>query len=118
MKAFELQVPIVVQAALARAVEAAGERAVTVVGADLNRQLLAAGLGRRVARRRHARPARRWPAAVRGNGPLALEKLGVDEVGARTSLRFRVASAAVTSLVFDAAEGRAEARRVLAACSS
>lgn len=28
-----------------------------------------------------------------GTGPLALEKLGVDEVGARTSLRFRVATA-------------------------
>jgi len=29
-----------------------------------------------------------------GTGPLALEKLGVDEVGVRTSLRFRVTSSA------------------------
>jgi hypothetical protein len=31
---------------------------------------------------------------LEGTGPLALEKLGVDEVGARTTLRFRVTSAA------------------------
>jgi dihydrofolate reductase len=113
---YELQVPIVVvthapppvapkrnerlfftfvpdlRAAVDRAVEAAGERAVMVVGgADLNRQLLGAGLVDEL-----------WVDVMpvllggglrlfEGTGPHALEKLGVDEVGARTSLRFRVA---------------------------
>ncbi|MCW2529937.1 MAG: bifunctional deaminase-reductase domain protein [Pseudonocardiales bacterium] len=82
-----------VAAAVARAAQAAGERAVTVVGGiDLNRQLLEAGLidelrvdvmpvllagGRRL---------------FEGTPALELEKLGVDEVGARTTLRFRVKS--------------------------
>lgn len=115
---YELQVPIVVvthvpppvaprrnerlfftfvpdlRAAVDLAVQAAGGRAVMVVGgADLNRQLLAAGLVDEL-----------WVdvmpvllgAGLRlfdGTGPLALEKLGVDEVGVRTSLRFRVARA-------------------------
>jgi dihydrofolate reductase len=83
-----------VQSAVTQAIAAAGERAVTVIGrADLTRQLLAADLvdelrvdvmpillaaGRRL---------------FEGTGPLALEKLDVDEVGARTSLRVRVATA-------------------------
>ena len=63
-----------VEAAVAEAAEAAGDRAVTVVGGvDLNRQLLAAGLR-----------------LFDGTPPLVLEKLGVEEAGARTSLRFRV----------------------------
>ena len=82
-----------VEAAVARATAAAGDKAVMVVGgADLNRQLLAAGLadelcidvmpvllgsGRRLF---DGLP----PGAVR------LEKLGVEEAGARTSLSFRV----------------------------
>ena len=80
-----------VRAAVARATAAAGDRDVTVIGGvDLNRQLLAAGLvdelrmdvvpvllgaGRRL---------------FEGTGGHALEKTGVTECGARTSLRFRV----------------------------
>ncbi|MGZ8752858.1 MAG: dihydrofolate reductase family protein [Acidimicrobiia bacterium] len=82
-----------VEAAVAQAVAAAGERAVTVVGgADLTRQLLAADLVDEL----HVDVMRILLGAGRrlfeGTGPLALEKLGVDEVGARTSLRFRVAT--------------------------
>jgi dihydrofolate reductase len=88
-----------IQAAVARAVEAAGDRAVTVVGgADLNRQLLAAGLVDEL--RVDVMPVL-LGAGLRlfeGTGPLALEKLGVDEVGARTSLRFRVASIRGTAM--------------------
>jgi dihydrofolate reductase len=81
------------ESAVAQATAAAGDRAVTVIGgADLNRQLLAAGLvdelridvmpvllgsGRRLF---DGRPTD----AVR------LEKIGVEEVGARTSLKFRI----------------------------
>jgi dihydrofolate reductase len=82
-----------VEAAVTQATAAAGDKAVQVVGgADLNRQLLAAGLvdelridvmpvllggGRRLF---DGLP----PDAVR------LEKIGVEEAGARTSLNFRV----------------------------
>jgi dihydrofolate reductase len=113
---YELQVPIVVlthtpppvapksnerlyvvfvteglEAAVARAVGLAGERAVSVVGgADLNQQLLRAGLVDEL----HVDVV----PVLLGTGlrlfedapPLALEKLGVVEAGARTSLRFRV----------------------------
>jgi dihydrofolate reductase len=72
-------------------VEAAGERAVSVVGGvDLNRQLLAAGLVDEV--RIDVMPVL-LGSGLRlfdGTAPMALEKLGVDDVGARTSLRFRV----------------------------
>ena len=79
--------------AVAQATAAAGERAVTVVGgADLNRQLLAAGLADEL--RIDVMPillggGRRLfdglpPDTVR------LEKIGVEDVGARTSLSFRV----------------------------
>jgi len=81
-----------VRSLVAQAAEAAGERAVLVIGgADLNRQLLAAGLvdelwvdvmplllgsGRRL---------------FEDASPTALEKIGVEEIGAaRTSLRFQV----------------------------
>jgi dihydrofolate reductase len=80
-----------VQAAVAQAAEAAGERAVTVVGGvDLIRQLLAAGL---VDELRVDFMPILLGAGVRlfeGTGALALEKLVVDEAGQRTSLRFRV----------------------------
>ncbi len=80
-----------VEAAVASAVEAAGDRAVTVVGgADLNRQLLAAGLVDEL--RVDVMPVL-LGGGLRlfdGVGPHALDKLGVDDVGARTSLRFRV----------------------------
>jgi dihydrofolate reductase len=82
-----------IEAAAAQATAAAGDGVVQVVGgADVNRQLLAAGLvdelridvmpvvlgsGRRLF---DGLP----PGAVR------LEKLGVEEAGARTSLHFRV----------------------------
>jgi dihydrofolate reductase len=84
-----------VQAAVARAGAAAGGRAVTVIGGpDLTRQLLAAGLVNEL--RVDVMPVL-LGAGLRlfeGTGPLALEKLGVDEVGQRTSLRFRVLSTA------------------------
>jgi riboflavin biosynthesis pyrimidine reductase len=83
-----------VQAAVAQAMAAAGERAVTVIGgADLTRQLLAADLVDEL--RVDVMPVL-LGAGLRlfeRTGPLVLEKLGVDEVGARTSLRFRVATA-------------------------
>ncbi|WP_029430895.1 dihydrofolate reductase family protein [Blastococcus sp. URHD0036] len=80
-----------VASAVTRAREAAGDRAVTVVGgADLNRQLLAAGLADEL----HVDV---MPVLLGAGLPLfagighhRLEKLGVDEVGVRTSLRFRV----------------------------
>ncbi len=80
-----------VREAVARAIQAAGERAVTVVGgADLTGQLLTAGLVDEL--RVDVMPV------ILGSGlrlfgdkgPIALEKLGVDEVGPRTTLRFRV----------------------------
>lgn len=81
-----------VKSLVLQAAEAAGDRAVLVIGgADLNRQLLAAGLvdelwvdvmpvllgsGRRL---------------FEDTGRIDLERIGVDEIGAaRTSLRFRV----------------------------
>jgi dihydrofolate reductase len=80
-----------VESAVARAAEAAGERAVSVVGGvDLNRQLLAAGLVDEL--HVDVMPVL-LGAGLRlfdGTPPLVLEKLGVEEVGARTSLRFRV----------------------------
>ncbi|MGY1680046.1 dihydrofolate reductase family protein [Geodermatophilus sp. SYSU D01176] len=80
-----------VESAVARAAEAAGERAVTVVGGvDLNRQLLAAGLVDEL--RVDVMPVL-LGAGLRlfdGTPPMALEKLGIDDVGARTSLRFGV----------------------------
>jgi dihydrofolate reductase len=84
-----------VAAAVARAAEAAGERAVSVVGGvDLNRQLLAAGLVDEL--RIDVMPVLLGAGRQlsEGTGPLALEKLSVDGAGARISLRFRVTSAA------------------------
>jgi dihydrofolate reductase len=81
-----------VKSLVAQAVQVAGERAVTVVGgADLNRQLLAAGLVDEL--RVDVIPVL-LGGGVRlfdGTGRIELEKIGVDEIGAnRTSLRFRV----------------------------
>jgi dihydrofolate reductase len=80
-----------VEAAVALAREAAGERDVTVVGGvDLNRQLLAAGLVDEL--HVDVMPVL-LGAGLRlfdGAGPRDLEKLGVEEVGVRTCLRFRV----------------------------
>ena len=84
-------VPEGVEAAVAQAVAAAGERAVSVIGgADLNRQLLAAGLVDEL--RVDVVPVLLGDGLrlFEGTGRVALEKLGVDEVGVRTSLRFRV----------------------------
>jgi dihydrofolate reductase len=82
-----------VEAAVARAADLAGDKAVTVVGgADLNRQLLAAGLVDEL--RIDVMPVllgdgrRLFDGAPPGSA--RLEKLGVDEEGARTTLRFRV----------------------------
>ena len=79
------------EAALARAVGLAGERAVTVVGGpDLTGQLLAAGLVDEL--RVDVMPVLlgRGTRLFDGVGPVELEKLGVDDVGVRTGLRFRV----------------------------
>ena len=80
-----------IEAAVAQASEAAGDRAVTVVGgADVNRQLLAAGLADEL--RVDVMPVL-LGSGLRlfdGTGALTLEKLGVDDVGARTSLHYRV----------------------------
>jgi dihydrofolate reductase len=79
------------ESAVAQATAAAGDRAVTVVGgAELNRQLLAAGLVDEL--RVDVMPVllgsgRRLFDDVAGT---RLEKLGVEEAGGRTSLSFRV----------------------------
>src|SRR5687767_4293190 len=80
------------ESAVVQATAAAGDRAVTVVGgADLNRQLLAAGLADEL--RIDIMPL------LRGGGRrlfdglppgVRLEKIGVEDVGARTTLSFRV----------------------------
>jgi len=79
------------ESAVAQAAEAAGERAVTVVGGvDVHRQLLAAG---RVDELRVDVMPVLLGAGLRlfdCMPSVALEKLGVDDVGARTGLRFRV----------------------------
>lgn len=80
------------ESAVAQATAAAGDRAVTVVGgADLNRQLLAAGLADELR-------VDVMPLLLGGGRRLfdglapgvRLEKIGVEDVGARTSLHFRV----------------------------
>ena len=80
------------ESAVAQATAAAGDRAVTVVGgADLNRQLLAAGLADEL--RVDVMPVllgggrRLFDGLVPG---VRLEKIGVEDVGVRTSLSFRV----------------------------
>ena len=80
-----------VAAAVATARAAAGDCAVTVVGgADLNRQLLDAGLVDEL--RVDVMPVLLGSGVPLFGGirPARSEKLGVDEVGARTSLRLRV----------------------------
>ncbi len=82
-----------VEAAVALATAAAGDKSVQVVGgADLNRQLLAAGLVDEL--RIDVMPVllgsgRRLFDGV-PPGAVRLEKLGVEEAGGRTSLSFRV----------------------------
>jgi dihydrofolate reductase len=82
-----------VESAVAQASAAAGDKAVQVVGgADLNRQLLAAGLVDELR-------IDVMPVLLGGGrrlfdglppGSVRLEKVGVEEAGARTSLKFRV----------------------------
>ena len=81
-----------VESAVAQATAAAGDLAVTVVGgADFNRQLLAAGLADELR-------VDVMPVLLGGGRRLfdglapgvRLEKIGVDDVGERTSLHFRV----------------------------
>ncbi len=80
-----------VGSAVAQAAEAAGERDVTVVGGvDLNRQLLAAGLVDELHVDVMPVLLGSGLRLFDGTPPLLLEKLGVEEAGARTSLRFRV----------------------------
>ena len=80
-----------VESAVAQAAEAAGERDVTVVGGvDLNRQLLAAGLVDELHVDVMPVLLGSGLRLFDGTPPLVLEKLGVEEAGARTSLRFRV----------------------------
>ena len=81
------------ESAVAQATAAAGDRAVTVVGgADLNRQLLAAGLADEL--RIDIMPlllggGRRLFDGLDTTG-IRLETMGVQEVGVRTSLSYRV----------------------------
>jgi dihydrofolate reductase len=80
-----------VAAAVDRAAAFAGDRVVAVVGGvDLTRQLLAAGLVDEL--RVDVMPVLLGDGLrlFDGTGPMTLEKLGVDDVGARTSLHFRV----------------------------
>ena len=80
-----------VESAVAQAAEAAGDRDVTVVGGvDLNRQLLAAGLVDELHVDVMPVLLGSGLRLFDGTPPLVLEKLGVEEAGARTSLRFRV----------------------------
>ena len=80
-----------VESAVAQAAEAAGERDVTVVGGvDLNRQLLAAGLVDELHVDVMPVLLGSGLRLFDGTPPLVLEKLGVEEAGRRTSLRFRV----------------------------
>jgi dihydrofolate reductase len=80
-----------VESAVGQAAEAAGERDVTVVGGvDLNRQLLAAGLVDELHVDVMPVLLGSGLRLFDGTPPLLLEKLGVEEAGARTSLRFRV----------------------------
>ena len=77
--------------AVERASAAAGDKAVTVVGgADVNRQLLAAGLVDEL--RVDVVPVLLGAGRplFAGVGPRRLEKIAVSEVGQRTTLRFRV----------------------------
>jgi dihydrofolate reductase len=113
---YELQVPIVVlthtppavapkrnerlyftfvtdglEAAVACAAELAGERAVTVVGgADLNHQLLRAGLVDELVVDVMPILLGTGLRLFEGTPAAALEKISVAEVGVRTSLRYRV----------------------------
>ena len=80
-----------VEAAVRGAVDAAGERDVTFIGgADVFRQLLAAGLADELAI--DVMPVL-FGGGVRlfdGGLPASLEKVSVEEVGVRTCLRYRV----------------------------
>ena len=84
------------ESAVAQATAAAGDSAVTVVGgADLNRQLLASGLADEL--RIDVMPVllgggrRLFDGLSVDQAPgIRLEKIGVEEAGPRTSLRFRV----------------------------
>ncbi len=80
-----------VESAVAQAADAAGERAVTVVGGvDVTRQLLDAGLVDEL--RVDVMPVLLGEGLrlFDGTPGMTLEKLSVEEVGQRTSLRFRV----------------------------
>jgi dihydrofolate reductase len=82
-----------VEAAVAQATAAAGDKAVTVVGgADLNRQLLAAGLADEL--RIDVMPVLLGSGRRLFDGlpadAVRLEKIGVEEAGERTSLAYRV----------------------------
>jgi dihydrofolate reductase len=78
-------------AAVAQAKQAAGNRSVTVVGgADLTRQLLAAGLVDQLSVDVMPILLGRGLRLFEGVAAAQLEKVGVVEAGARTSLRFRV----------------------------
>jgi dihydrofolate reductase len=85
-----------IESAIAQATTAAGDKAVTVVGgASVTRQLLRAGLVDEL--RVDVMPVL-LGAGLRlfeDTGPerIQLEKIGVQEVGARTSLRFRIKKA-------------------------
>lgn len=89
-----------VEAAVRRAVEAAGERDVTFVGgADLFRQLLAAGLVDELAVDVMPVLLGAGVPLFDGDPPATLERVSVEEVGVRTCLRYRVVRGAVDARV-------------------
>jgi dihydrofolate reductase len=84
-----------VEAAVKRAVEAAGERDVTFIGgADLFRQLMAAGLVDELSVDVMPVLLGNGVRLFDGSPPATLEKVSVQEVGVRTCLRYRVVPAA------------------------
>lgn len=84
-----------VEAAVKRAVEAAGERNVTFIGGpDLFRQLMAAGLVDELAVDVMPILLGDGVRLFDGDPPATLEKVSVQEVGVRTCLRYRIVPAA------------------------
>ncbi len=81
-----------VKSLVAQATEAAGDRAVLAIGgANLNQQLIAAGLADELWVEVMPVLLGSGQRLFSETGPLELEKIGVDEIGAaRTALRFRV----------------------------
>ncbi|MGM7421032.1 dihydrofolate reductase family protein [Cellulosimicrobium sp. CpK407] len=86
-----------VESAVRQAAAAAGDRDVTFIGgADLFHQLLAAGLVDELAVEVMPVLLGGGVRLFDGDAPAVLEKVRVDEVGARTALRYRIVRTAPT----------------------